>query len=163
MRCEEAKLLVTKSTLYGGWKRHSQKNCYKHCIVTRAVHKCTQWETNQILCEQTSALYLDDLFQKLWHCAAVVGILSAPFSTTHEFKKDEVLYILECHQLFSLQTEKCHTLFARDTVCFYSCLLPSIVEWSDKPTVQCWWQCTKEFKYGWRHYWLHFGTNIAFR
>jgi len=124
MRCEEAKLLVTKSTLYGGWKRHSQKNCYEHCIVTRAAHEYTQWEINHILCEQTSALYLDDLLQKLRHCAAVVSILTAPFFTTHEFKD-------ECHQKFSLQTEKCCTLFARDTVCFYSMVAAfnSTVQW----------------------------------
>jgi len=25
-------------------------------------------------------------------------------------------------------------------------LLPSIVQYSDKPTGQCWWQCTNKFK-----------------
>lgn len=138
------------------------ETCYKHCIVTRAARKCTQWEINHILCEQTSALYLGDLLQKLQHCAAAVGILTAPFSTTHEFKEDEVQYILECHQKFSLQTKSVTHFLQETQYASIPCLLPSVVKWKDKTTVQCWWQCTKEIKYGWRQYWLYFGTNMAF-
>jgi hypothetical protein len=62
----------------------ARKTAVECCIMTRAVGKGTVTEINHILCDQTRALYLDDLLQQLQHCAAVVSIQTALLSTTNE-------------------------------------------------------------------------------
>lgn len=140
--CGEAKLLVT-----GRWTRHSQKNCYKHCIMTRAVCKCTEWEINHILCKQTSALYLDYLLQKLQNCAAVVGIITGQFSTTHEFKEDKSYISLKAIRNFLCKVKRVDHFLQETQYDSIQRLLPSTVEWIDKLKVQCWLQCIREFRY----------------